>query len=143
MSPEKPNAGKPIQLSEGFIIKQFQNTIWVPKMAHPTENTLGGSTSQSEIDINPNLPHEISQRQPLGSALAPLAQRQPIFPSISLSGLCINLWSLCVAHADPPQALRSSWLPLRQPLQALRCLSGTISAFLLCILGLMPNCPSL
>jgi len=30
MSLEKPNAGKPVQLSEGFIIKQFYNTIWMP-----------------------------------------------------------------------------------------------------------------
>ena len=45
MSPEKPNAGKSVQLSEGFIIKQFQNTIWVPEMARPTENALGSSTS--------------------------------------------------------------------------------------------------
>jgi hypothetical protein len=27
ISPEKPNAGKPVQLSEGFLIKQFQSTI--------------------------------------------------------------------------------------------------------------------
>ena len=27
MSPEKPNAGKPVQRSEGFLIKQYQNTI--------------------------------------------------------------------------------------------------------------------
>ena len=60
MFSKKPNAGKPVQRSEGFIIKQFQNTIWVPEMAHPTENALDSSTSQSETDINPNFPHEIS-----------------------------------------------------------------------------------
>jgi len=37
--------------SEGFIIMQFQNTTWVPEMAHPIENALGSSTSQSETDI--------------------------------------------------------------------------------------------
>ena len=36
---------------EGFIIMQFQNTTWVPEMAHPTENPLSSSTSQSETDI--------------------------------------------------------------------------------------------
>jgi len=82
MSPEKTNAGKPVQLSKGFIVKQFQNTIWVPEMAHPTENALDSSTSQSEKDISPNLPHEISQRQPPRFALASLAQR---LPNISLS----------------------------------------------------------
>jgi len=45
MSPEKPNAGKLVQLYEGFIILQFLNTIWVPKPAHPTKNNLGSSTS--------------------------------------------------------------------------------------------------
>ena len=60
MSPEKPNAGKLVQLSEGFFIKKFQGTIWVPNPAYPTENALGSSTSQSEIDISLNLPHEIS-----------------------------------------------------------------------------------
>ena len=47
MSPEKPNVGKLVQLSKGFIIMQFLNTIWVPKPAHPTENNLGSSTPQS------------------------------------------------------------------------------------------------
>ena len=27
MSPEKPKAGKLVQLSEGFLIKQYQSTI--------------------------------------------------------------------------------------------------------------------
>ena len=45
MSREKPNAVKLVQLSEGFIIKQFQTTIWVPEMAQPTENALSNSTS--------------------------------------------------------------------------------------------------
>ena len=29
MSPVKPNVGKPVQLYEGFLIKQYQSTIWV------------------------------------------------------------------------------------------------------------------
>ena len=46
MSLEKPNARKPVQLFEGFLIKQYQSTIWVPKLAYPTENFLGSNTSQ-------------------------------------------------------------------------------------------------
>ena len=46
MSSEKPNVGKPVQLSEGFLIKQYQSTIWVSKLAYPTENFLGSNTSQ-------------------------------------------------------------------------------------------------
>ena len=45
MSPEKPNVEKPMQLSEGFLIKQYQSTIWVPKLAYPTENFLSSNTS--------------------------------------------------------------------------------------------------
>ena len=45
MSTEKPNAGKPVQLSKGFLIKQFQSTIWVPNPTYPTENALDSSTS--------------------------------------------------------------------------------------------------
>ena len=59
MSPEKLNEGKSVQLSESFIIKQFHNTIWIPQMAHPTENALGSSTCESETDISSNLSHEI------------------------------------------------------------------------------------
>jgi len=44
MSLKKLNARKSVQLSEGFIIMQFLNTIWVPKLAHPTENNLNSST---------------------------------------------------------------------------------------------------
>jgi len=45
MSSEKPNVRKPMPLSEGFLDKQYQNTIWVPKLAYPTENFLGSNTS--------------------------------------------------------------------------------------------------
>ena len=43
---KKPNVGKSMQLSEGFLIKQYQSTIWVPKLAYPTKNFLGSNTSQ-------------------------------------------------------------------------------------------------
>ena len=36
MSLEKPNVGKLVQLSEGFLIKQYQSTIWVSTLAYPT-----------------------------------------------------------------------------------------------------------
>ena len=107
MSLEKPNAGKLVQLSEGFIIKQFQNTIWVPEMAHPTENSLGSSTSQSETNISPNLPHEISQRQPLGSASASLAQRQPLEPMRLPRWPSSGSVQLLAASVWPPTA--SAW----------------------------------
>ena len=45
MSPEKPNVGKPVQLSEGFLIKQYQSIIWVSKLAYPTKNFLGSNTA--------------------------------------------------------------------------------------------------
>jgi len=51
VSPEKPNVGKPVQLSEGFLIKQYQSTIWVPNLAYPTENFLGINTSQFETNF--------------------------------------------------------------------------------------------
>lgn len=51
MSIEKPSVGKSVQLFEGFLIKQFQSTIWVPTLAYPTKNALGNSTSQSETNV--------------------------------------------------------------------------------------------
>ena len=51
MSPEKPNAGKPVQLSKGFLIKQYQSTIWVPKLAYPTKNFLGSNTSLFQTNL--------------------------------------------------------------------------------------------
>ena len=94
-------------------------------MDHPIENDLYNSTSQSETDIlaksrdershnnntasaalrhpiqlsSSNLSHENLLVLPLGPASASLAQRQPIWPSVNLSGLCVSLWSLCVTHA--------------------------------------------
>ena len=51
LSSKKPNVGKPVQLSEGFLIKQYQSTIWVPKLAYPTENFLSSYTSQFERNL--------------------------------------------------------------------------------------------
>jgi len=45
MSLEKPNVGKPMQLSEGFLIKQHQSTIWVLKLSYSKYNFLGINTS--------------------------------------------------------------------------------------------------
>jgi len=79
MSSEKPNAGKPVQRFEGFLIKQFQSTIWVPNPAYPTENFFGSSTSQSET----NVPVETTDKSS-GSSSAPICPRNP---SVCLSGL--------------------------------------------------------
>ena len=67
MSPEKPNAGKLVQLFKGFIVMQFLNKIWVPKPAHPIENNLGSSTSPLETDASAETPDKHS-----GSSLAPI-----------------------------------------------------------------------
>jgi len=56
MSSKKPNAGKPVQLSEGFLIKQYQSTIWVSKLAYPTENFLSSYTSPFERNISAETP---------------------------------------------------------------------------------------
>jgi len=85
MSPEKPNVGKPVQLFEGFLIKQYQSTIWVLKLAYPTENFLGSNTYQfltnHLVEILDN---------PSGSYSAQICSRNP---NISLSGLCQPLLS--------------------------------------------------
>ena len=72
MPPEKPNVGKLVQLSEGFLIKQYQSTIWVPNLAYLTENFHGSNTSQFET----NFPAETPDK-PSGSSLAPIWPRNP------------------------------------------------------------------
>ena len=67
ISPEKPNAGKLVQRSEGFLIKQYQSTIWVSKLAYPTENFLSSNTSLFQT----NLLHE-TPYNPSGSYSAPI-----------------------------------------------------------------------
>ena len=73
MSPEKPNVGKPVQLSEGFLIKQYQSTIWVPKLAYPTENFLSSNTSPFLTNLLGETPDN-----PSDSYSAPIYPRNPI-----------------------------------------------------------------
>ena len=98
MSPEKPNAGKPVQLSEGFIIMQFLNTIWVPKPAHPTENNLGSSTSPLETDA---LAETLDKHS--DSSSAPICPKKP---NVSLSGLrqplCAQRWPCITLNWPAP-----------------------------------------
>ena len=72
MSLEKPNVGEPVQLSKGFLIKQYQSTIWVPKLVYPTENFLGSNTSQFETNFLAETPHK-----PFGSSSTPIYPRNP------------------------------------------------------------------
>jgi len=72
MFPEKPNVGKLVQLSECFLIKQFQSTIWVPNPAYPTENFLGSRTSQFETNVLAE-----TQDKPSDSSSAPICARNP------------------------------------------------------------------
>ena len=130
MSPEKPNSGKPVQLSEGFLIKQYQSTIWVPKLAYPTQNFLSSYTSQFERNLlaktlkNPsgNSSTENSSATP---ASAQFALRQPLYVTVALchpflasvspKRPCVSFLGLCVRHVGFSGALHSTWLPLRGP----------------------------
>jgi len=94
MSSEKPNVGKPVQLSEGFLIKQYQSTIWVPKLAYPIENFLSSYTSQFERNLlaeTPENPSDNSSTQNYSaipaSAQSGLHQRLSVshWPCVSLS----------------------------------------------------------
>ena len=140
MSPEKPNVGKPVQLSEGFLIKQYQSTIWVPKLAYPTNNFLGSNTSQ----FLTNLLAKTSDN-PSGSYSAPICPRNPsvcpfwtasapLCPTLALrhpKWVCVNLLALCVNNAGLSEALRSSQLPLHGPVWALATTASLSSATVL------------
>ena len=114
---EKPNVGKLVHLSEGFIIMQFMNTIWVPKLAHPIENNPDSNTYQWDTDVLAKTPdnHFDSfigtirpmkpQRQPLGTTSALLgptfAQRHSCLACVSLWWHCINSLALYTTHVVP------------------------------------------
>jgi len=95
MSPEKPNTGKLVQLSEGFLIKQYQSTIWVSKLAYPT-NFLSSNTSRFLTNLLVETPDN-----PSGSYSAPICPRNP--------SICL-IWT---ASAFP-----SPTLALHQPILA-------------------------
>jgi len=87
MSPEKPNAGKPVQLSEGFLIKQYQSIIRVPKLAYPTENFLNIYTSQFERNLLAETPEN-----PFGSSSAQNCSATPIAQSALRQPLSVSHW---------------------------------------------------
>jgi len=51
MSPEKPNAGKPVQLPEGFIIKQLLPEYTGCQTGYPTEIKIWQQYLSSEAGI--------------------------------------------------------------------------------------------
>ena len=72
-----------------LIIKQFQNTIWEPKLAHPAEKNLDSSTSPSETDALAKTPdkHSDSYSTPICPMKSPSTSlqglRQPLWPSVN------------------------------------------------------------
>ncbi len=131
MSPEKPNVGKPVQLSEGFLIKQYHSTIWVPKLAYTTENFLGSNTSQfltnfpnetrdnpsgsSSARICPKNPSVCPFRTVSAPLCVALVVRHPERVCVRLRRPCVNILALCVSNAGLSEALHSSRLPLHGP----------------------------
>jgi len=116
---------------EGFIIMQFQNTTWVPEMAHPIENTLGSSTSQWETDILAKLLDERSYNNNVASAVLRHSDKDRVTlsgaPALSLShemlpALPLGPVSASLAERQPIWALHQFLEPLRQPLDSL-CLT--------------------
>ena len=148
MSPEKPNAGKPVQLFEGFLIKQYQSTIWVPKLAYPKKNFPSSYTSQFERNLLAETPEN-----PSGSSSA---QNCSATPASTQSGLrqpllaqcwpCISLPWHCVSYAGPSGAFHNSCLPLCGPAWAhaasasLSLAAALRSRHTLCLL--YTQCPS-
>ena len=145
-----------------FLIKQYQSTIWVPKLAYQTKNFLSSYTSQFER----NLLAETSEN-PSGSSSA---QNCSTAPASAQSGLCqtlsVSCWpcvrlSWLVSTPGGPAlafrasasdmlasgALHNTWLPLHEPLLTLchspwllRCSLGTISAFSVSLYSMPLNC---
>ena len=117
MSQEKPNVRKLVQLSDGFLIKQYQSTIWVLKLAYPTENFLSNNTSKFLTNLQAETPDN-----PSGSYLTPICPRNPsVYPiwtaSTSPSPVlalrqpilaCVNPRRPCVSYASPSGALHST-----------------------------------
>ena len=124
MSLEKPNVGKSVQLSEGFLIKQYQSTIWVPKLAYPTENFLGKNTSQFLTNLLVETPDNPSDSYsapicPRNTSVCPiwtaldspspaLPLRQPILAYVSPRRPCISSLSLCISYTGLCGAQRST-----------------------------------
>ena len=112
MSPEKPNVRKLVQLFGGFLIKQYQSTIWVPNPAYPRENFLGSNTSQFLTNLLAETPDN-----PSGSYSAQIYPRNP---SVNLSLDCVNLSLPHTSPASPRMGLHQPWEALHQPSGPLR-----------------------
>ena len=128
MSPEKPNAGKPVQRSEGLIYYAVSEYNLGTKSGSPNREKISAvAPLYSEADIpvetpdkhsgNSNLPHETPAPASLWPSVSPsslwLGPRQP------LEALCQSFCPL--RHPCwPSKALRSSWLALHEPWLALR-----------------------
>jgi len=94
---------------------QFQNTTWVPEMAHPIENGLSSSTSQSKTDI---LAKSLDERLHNNNATS-AALRHSDRDCVTLSGspaLSLPREILLALLVGPV----STSLAQRQPLWALR-----------------------
>ena len=110
---------------------QFERNL-LNLLAKASENPSDSSSAQN-CSCKPSV-------CPIWIASAPLylmrALHQPFFVCVSPKRPCVSSGSLCVRCAGPSGALRSTWLPLREPLLALRhppwllhCSPDTISAF--------------
>ena len=87
-----------MQLSEGFLIKQYQSTIWVLKLAYPTENFLGSNTSQFLTKLLVETPDK-----PSGSYSTQIYPRKP---NVNLSLDCVSPSLPSVGPASPRMGLR-------------------------------------
>ena len=122
--PGKTQCGKSVQLSEGFLIKQYQSTIWVPKLAYPTKNFLSSNTSRFLTNLLAETPDN-----PSSSYSAPICARNPQSglhqPLLAHCWHCVSLsWSASVP-GDPASALSASASTTLAPLvlyAALSCL---------------------
>ena len=113
MSPEKPNAGKPVQLAlEGFIIMQNLNTTisghqtWLALQSKSRQQYLFHSETENIADSHPQM--GFTEFEPF------LAHRKPQRCS---SALCISLTGL----RQPLRCSRRVWVTLSRLTLPLRC----------------------
>jgi len=108
--------------------KQYHNTIWVPKLAYPTDNFLSNNTSQfltnifAETADKPSAAtqHKSAPETPASASLsiasAPLcpvlALRHHRWVCVSLRRACASPLALCVSNSED---LHSPRLPLHRP----------------------------
>ena len=109
MSPEKPNAGKPMQLSEGFAIKHY-----------PIENFLSSYASQFERNLLAETPENPSSNTS--------AQNYSYNPNICPIWAMPAPLCLTLALRQPQDALRQLSGPLRQTRWPLWCFVQHLAA---------------